>query len=118
MPFDLSGRHALVTGAGQGIGAAIALALAGAGADVVVHYGSSADGAERVAADIGELGRKAKALRADVTDAAEVARLVDDAAGLFINNTKYFGPFTKNVKSVRYCPIGDAQDIRWIEMEG
>jgi len=48
----------------------------------------------------------------------EVSRLlVEDAAGLFINNTKYFGPFTKNVKSVRYCPIGDAQDIRWIEME-
>ena len=43
--------------------------------------------------------------------------LVDDAAGLFIYNTKYFGPFTKNVKSVRFCPIGDAQDIRWIQME-
>ncbi len=48
----------------------------------------------------------------------EVSRvLVDDAAGLFINNTKYFGPFTKNVKSIRYCAIGDAQDIRWITME-
>ena len=48
----------------------------------------------------------------------EVSRiLMEDAAGLFINNTKYFGPFTKNVKHVRFCPIGDAQDIRWIEME-
>ncbi len=42
--------------------------------------------------------------------------LVDDAAGLYVYNTKWFGPFTKNVKSVRFCPIGDAQDIRWIEM--
>ena len=48
----------------------------------------------------------------------EISRLlVEDAAGLFINNTKYYGPFTKNVKSVRYCAIGDAQDVRWIEME-
>lgn len=48
----------------------------------------------------------------------EVSRiLVDDAAGLFVYNTKYFGPFTKNVRSVRFCPIGDAQDIRWIQME-
>jgi peptide/nickel transport system substrate-binding protein len=42
--------------------------------------------------------------------------LVDDAAGLFIYNTKWFGPFTKNVQDVRFCPIGDAQDIRWMSM--
>lgn len=48
----------------------------------------------------------------------EVSRiLVDEAAGIFINNTKYHGPFTKNVKNIRFCPIGDAQDLRWIEME-
>ena len=47
----------------------------------------------------------------------EVSRiLVDDAAGLFVNNTKFFGPYAKSVKSVRFCPIGDTQDIRWIEM--
>jgi len=42
--------------------------------------------------------------------------LVDDAAGLFIYNTKWYGPFTKNVQNVRFCPIGDAQDIRWMSM--
>ena len=42
--------------------------------------------------------------------------LVDDAAGLFIYNTKWYGPFTKNVQDVRFCPIGDAQDIRWMSM--
>jgi peptide/nickel transport system substrate-binding protein len=42
--------------------------------------------------------------------------LVEDAAGLFIYNTKWFGPFTKNVHDVRFCPIGDAQDIRWMSM--
>ena len=42
--------------------------------------------------------------------------LVEDAAGLFVYNTKWFGPFTKNVHDVRFCPIGDAQDIRWMSM--
>jgi 3-oxoacyl-[acyl-carrier protein] reductase len=80
MPFDLTGRRALVTGAGHGIGAAIARGLAAAGADVAVHYGRSAEGAEQVAADILALGTKAKALRADVTDSGEVTALVDEAA--------------------------------------
>ena len=35
---------------------------------------------------------------------------------LFVNNTKFYGPYAKSVKSVRFCPIGDTQDIRWIEM--
>ena len=42
--------------------------------------------------------------------------LVEDAAGLFVYNTKWFGPFTKNVHDVRFCPIGDAQDVRWMSM--
>lgn len=39
--------------------------------------------------------------------------LVDEAAGLFIYNTSYYGAFNKKVHDVRYCPIGDAQDMRW-----
>lgn len=42
--------------------------------------------------------------------------LVEDAAGLFIYNTRWYGPFTRNVSDVRFCPIGDAQDIRWMSM--
>jgi peptide/nickel transport system substrate-binding protein len=42
--------------------------------------------------------------------------LVEDAAGLYIYNTKWFGPFTTNVHDVRFCPIGDSQDIRWMSM--
>ncbi|NUT36589.1 MAG: SDR family NAD(P)-dependent oxidoreductase, partial [Hamadaea sp.] len=79
--FELTGRRALVTGAGHGIGAAIATALAEAGADVVVHYGRSAGAADDVVRRIANAGRKAIAVGADVTVSAEVDRLVDEAAG-------------------------------------
>ncbi|MHB8463256.1 MAG: SDR family NAD(P)-dependent oxidoreductase [Acidimicrobiales bacterium] len=64
--FDLSGKLALVTGAGQNVGEGIARALAGAGATVAVND-MSADRAERVAASIG-----GTPLPFDVTDASQV----------------------------------------------
>src|SRR5918996_1097558 len=81
MSFDLTGRRALVTGAGHGIGAAIAEALAGAGADVVVNYRRSAGSAGEVVERIGALGRKATAIGADVTVTSEADRLLDEAVG-------------------------------------
>ncbi|MCP3801187.1 SDR family oxidoreductase [Allokutzneria sp. A3M-2-11 16] len=80
MSFDLTGKRALVTGAGHGIGAAVALALAGAGADVIIHYGRSEARAVEVAAEVELLGRKALALGADVTVSAEVDRLLSESA--------------------------------------
>lgn len=78
---QLTGRRALVTGAGHGIGAAIATGLAEAGADVVVHFGHSADGAAEVVARIEALGRKVTSIGADVTVTADVERLVAETVG-------------------------------------
>ncbi|MEN6301095.1 MAG: 3-oxoacyl-ACP reductase family protein [Armatimonadia bacterium] len=79
--IDLSGRRALVTGAGKGLGRAIALELARCGADVAVNYNTSAEAADAVAAEIAALGRKAIAVQADVRDEAAVKEMVARTAG-------------------------------------
>ncbi|MBI2765170.1 MAG: glucose 1-dehydrogenase [Chloroflexi bacterium] len=77
--FDLSGRTAIVTGAGRGLGRTMALALAAAGADVVATSRSPGE-LETLVAEIGQLGRKAVACPCDVTDEAACAALVEQAA--------------------------------------
>lgn len=65
----LSGRTALVTGAGtDGMGRAIVRAFAGAGADVAIHHYQSADGAEALANEIRKLGRRATVIEADFAE--------------------------------------------------
>ena len=75
---ELTGKVAIVTGASKGIGAGIAKGLAAAGAAVVVNYGSSKEGADRVVADITGKGGKAIAVKADVSKATDVRRLFDE----------------------------------------
>jgi 3-oxoacyl-[acyl-carrier protein] reductase len=77
---DLSGRVALVTGGSRGIGAAIALRLAQAGAAVAVNYRERGEDAEAVVAKITAHGGHAIAVSADVSQAAEVARMVQHIA--------------------------------------
>jgi 3-oxoacyl-[acyl-carrier protein] reductase len=115
LEIDLSGRVALVTGGSRGLGRADALTLARAGADVVIAdllvesasesdetdaYGVLATVArtqglvysEATAAEIQSLGRRAAAIRCDVTDRAQVdavvARTVDElgSVDILVNN--------------------------------
>jgi 3-oxoacyl-[acyl-carrier protein] reductase len=80
---SLEGKTALVTGASRGIGRAIAAELARAGAAVVIGYRSGRDEAEALADEL-----SARAVRADVSDAEEAARLVEEAGDLdiLVNN--------------------------------
>jgi 3-oxoacyl-[acyl-carrier protein] reductase len=73
---DLQNRIALVTGASRGIGADIAIALARAGADIAVNYRERADAARSVCAEISARGQRALAVQADVSIAADVAKMI------------------------------------------
>ncbi|MDD9718355.1 SDR family oxidoreductase [Dinoroseobacter sp. PD6] len=87
---------ALVTGAGKRLGAAMALFLAERGHDVAVHYASSGDAAEDVAAQIRAMGRKAVTVQADLLVETETATLVPRAAealgplSVLVNNASIF----------------------------
>jgi 3-oxoacyl-[acyl-carrier protein] reductase len=83
MTQELSGRVAIVTGAGRNIGRAIALALADGGAAVVVNARSNVQEAQAVAGEIERAGGKAFAVTADVADADAVASMVEDTASRF-----------------------------------
>ena len=83
MTQELSGRVAIVTGAGRNIGRGIALALADGGAAVVVNARSNTQEAQGVAGEIERAGGKALAVTADVADADAVNKMVDAAAKKF-----------------------------------
>jgi len=96
---DLSGRTALVTGSAKGIGRELALSLAACSASVAVHYHSSDDAADEVAAEARERGAPSVATAcADVTSAQQVDdcfRAVEDELGtvdVLVNNVGAFAP--------------------------
>jgi len=72
----LKGKVAIVTGSSRGIGRAVALAFAREGADVVVNYVKSEESAEEVASSIVKMGRRAIAVKADVSNLEDVKSLV------------------------------------------
>ncbi|WP_297847466.1 SDR family NAD(P)-dependent oxidoreductase [Mycobacterium sp.] len=105
MTGRLAGRTAIVTGASRGLGRAIALALAAEGAAVAVGGRTEEVWDDRLPGTIGETvadieaaGGRAVAVRADLTDRDEIARLVEsarDALGpiaILVNNAAFTAP--------------------------
>lgn len=85
-------KVAFITGGGGGIGRGIAIELAKAGYDVAFSYCSNADGAKKTSAEIEKYGRRAFAVKADVSDIGDIHRMFDEVVAefggldLFVNN--------------------------------
>ncbi len=94
--MDLSGKTALVTGGARRVGRAISTALARAGANVVVNYRNSEAEAKQLVAELGAAGHRARAVRADVSQAAAIRMLLEDIDGahgkldILVNNASLF----------------------------
>jgi 3-oxoacyl-[acyl-carrier protein] reductase len=81
--MKLEGRKAVVTGGSRGIGRAIALELAREGADVAVNYLASEGAAMEVTREVEKLGRRALAVRADVSDFPDTFRMAQEILAAF-----------------------------------
>jgi acetoacetyl-CoA reductase len=80
---NLNGKVAIVTGGSRGIGAAISMELARQGVKVVLNFVSREEIAEKMVADINEIGGEAYAVRADVSNTEDAAHLVQEAIDHF-----------------------------------
>lgn len=78
--MELSGKVALVTGAGRRLGRAMAQALAARGMSLAIHHHASAEGAEELRQDIVRAGGRAACFSADLADAAAARALPERVA--------------------------------------
>jgi meso-butanediol dehydrogenase/(S,S)-butanediol dehydrogenase/diacetyl reductase len=106
--LNLSGKVALVTGAGRGIGRGIAFRLASHGANIAVNDLDPAT-AERTVQEVRDLGREAMAVPADVSDGAQVKQMVDQAAAHF----QHLDILVNNAGISLYRPILDCSEEDW-----
>jgi 3-oxoacyl-[acyl-carrier protein] reductase len=106
----LEGKVALVTGAGRGLGRAIALKLSRDGAAVAIHFRTSAQGAESLAAEIRSEGRPAALVTGDVTDRAQVNSIVAQVV-------RELGPVSIVVNNAVVIYPGELADLKDNEME-
>jgi len=104
--FSLTGKTALVTGAGRGLGQGMALALAEAGADIAIAELDLA-AAEETAAEVGKRGRKALSFKADVTDFDSVQAMFKSVVeewghlDILVNNAGFAQPVSVLEMSVQ-----------------
>jgi NAD(P)-dependent dehydrogenase (short-subunit alcohol dehydrogenase family) len=132
MSARLLDKIVLVTGASKGIGKALALGMAREGAHLLVNYHSDAAGAQQVVTEIQGLGRRAVAVRADISRVAEIRSMFETVQREFgridvlVNNAAITGwtslfeikeaawdqVVDTNLKGTFFCSLEAAQMMR------
>ena len=112
--MKFSGKVALVTGANSGIGEAVALYLAEEGADVVVNYLQNTSEAEKVVKEIQAMGRKALAVKADVSSSADVKAMFEQ----IIREFSTLDILVNNAGIGNFASTVDMKDDVWNKMLG
>ena len=106
----LAGKKAVITGGDSGIGRAVALAFAREGADVLISYLNEDEDAAETARLVESAGRKAVAMRGDLSDPAHcravIARAVEELGGIdvLVSNAAHQASFDK---------LEDVSDEEW-----
>ena len=106
--FDLTGKTAVVTGGNTGLGEAFARSLVEAGASVALAA-RNRERSERVAEEISDTGGTAVAVDLDVTDRAQVDRMVEEV-------TERLGPVDILVNNAGVCyhrPAAEVPPEEW-----
>jgi len=113
--MKLQGKTAMVTGAARRIGAQTAQTLHENGANIIIHYGRSADEAERLVAILNmQRADSAVAMQADLLNTEEVHHLAIEAFNAFngldilVNNASTFYP----------TPLGSINEDNWNDLMG
>lgn len=109
--FELSGKTALITGAGRGIGLATARRLAAAGADIIIAEFIAENGLA-AAAEIESMGRKSLFIEVDVRRSDSVDRMVQTALGVFSR----IDILVCNAGIAQAVPAEDCSDEEWLNM--
>ncbi len=109
-PFDLSGRVAIVTGAGRGLGRGMALALAEAGATVIAA-GRQRDTIEETTSLIRKNGGTSHAIPFDAVKRADCKRLVEET----VLRYGRLDCMVVNHGVARHGPAVDVDDAKWAE---
>ncbi len=109
--FELSGKTALITGAGRGIGLATARRLAAAGADIIIAEFIAENG-QAAAAEIKSMGRKSLFIEVDVRRSDSVDRMAQAALGVF----PQIDILVCNAGIAQAVPAEDCSDEEWLNM--
>src|SRR5438128_895469 len=106
----LEDKMALVTGGGRGIGRGISLEFAREGADVAINYRRDREAAEKTAAEVRALGRRAVVLQGDVSDREAVESMVAEAVG-FLGGLDVV--VANSGVAARVAPVADVDPAEW-----